>query len=48
MNKLQACTEKQVMTVKEIAQAMGVSTDTVKNCILELCRIKCKTAKQRF
>lgn len=48
MNKLQACTEKQVMTVKEIAQAMGVSTDTVKNCIRRIMPEKMQNGKTTF
>ncbi len=40
MNDLQTCTEKQVMTVKEIAEALGVSTDTVKNCIRRIMPMK--------
>lgn len=48
MNNLQVCTEKQVMTVKEIAQAMGVSTDTVKNCIRRIMPEKMQNGKTTF
>lgn len=48
MNNLQTCTEKQVMTVKEVAEAMGVSTDTVKNCIRRSMPEKMQHGKTTF
>lgn len=48
MNNLQACNKKQVMTVKEIAEAIGVSTDTVKNCIRRIMPNKMQNGKTTF
>lgn len=41
-------TVKNTMTVKEIAQAMGVSTDTVKNCIRRIMPEKMQNGKTTF
>lgn len=41
-------TLEKTMTVKEIAQAMGVSTDTVKNCIRRIMPEKMQNGKTTF
>lgn len=48
MNDLQTCTEKQVMTVKEIAEAIGVSYDTVNNCVKRVFPEIVKNGKTTF
>jgi len=47
MNEVSLFNEK-TMTVKEIAQAMGVSTDTVKNCIRRIMPQKMQNGKTTY
>lgn len=48
MNNLQACTKKQVMTMQQIAQAMGVSYDTVNRCVKRIFPNKLQHGKTAY
>lgn len=48
MNNLQACKEKQVMTMQQIAQAMGVSYDTVNRCVKRIFPNKLQHGKTAY
>lgn len=48
MNDLQACTKKQVMTMQEIAEAMGVSYDTVNRCVKRIFPNKLQHGKTAY
>ena len=48
MNELTVKTNEKVMTVKEIADSLSVSTDTIKNCIRRILPKKMQNGKTTF